>query len=205
MLEFFSITGFILLVAMAPGADFAIVVRNSLLFPRAQAMATAMGIGASLVVHTTYSLAGLAIAISKSLLLFTIIKYVGAAYLTWLGIKTLLEKKSGPALAAASSYQPITMFQAFRQGFFCNLLNPKAPIFFIAFYSVIIPTTSDFSTKLLYGAESVVVITAWFVALSMAITWPVVKNAISRAQNYISKALGGMMVFFGVKLALLSR
>ena len=205
MLEFLSITGFILLVAMAPGADFAIIVRNSLLYPRGQAVATALGIGASLIVHTTYSLAGLAIAISKSLMLFTIIKYVGAAYLTWLGIKTILEKNKTQEDFSSPDYTPITMAQAFGQGFLCNLLNPKAPIFFIAFYSVIIPAKSAFSTKLFYGAESVLVITAWFVALSMAITWPVVKNHISKAQNYISKALGGVMVFFGIRLAFLSR
>lgn len=202
MLEFIGITSFILLVAITPGADFAIIVRNSILYSRISALFTALGIGASLVVHTTYSLMGLALLISKSILFFSIIKYLGAIYLCYLGIKSIFAKEREETISEVGNQPRLRKWQAFQQGFLCNLLNPKAPLFFIAFYSVVIPAESNHLVKLLYGIESIVLITLWFALLSLIISQQQVKDFFSKSKQYITKALGGAMLFFGLKLAL---
>ncbi len=202
MIEFIGITGFILLVAISPGADFALVVKNSLLYSRISACFTALGIGGSLIVHTTYSLMGLALVISKSLLFFTIIKYLGAAYLCYIGIKSIMEKEDKKNDSYLITKQKMKNWKAFQQGFLCNLLNPKAPLFFISFYSVIIPVESNQLIKLLYGVESVVLITLWFVLLSIIISHKRVKSFFRRSRIYLTRLLGGVMIFFGIRLAL---
>lgn len=202
MIEFVGITGFILLVAISPGADFALIVRNSVLYSRVTGCFTALGIGGSLILHTTYSLMGLALVISKSILIFSIIKYLGATYLCYLGIKSILSKESEYDDSNLVRKKQIKNWQAFQQGFLCNLLNPKAPMFFISFYSVIIPTESNQIMKLLYGIESILLITLWFILLSIIISNKNVKAFFQKSKSYITKALGGAMLFFGVKLAL---
>ncbi|MCB2218709.1 LysE family transporter [Desulfofustis glycolicus] len=204
MLEFIGITSFILLVAISPGADFAIIVRNSILYSRTTALFTALGIGGSLVAHTTYSLMGLALLISKSIFIFCILKYLGAMYLCYLGIKSIFSKESEDTISEIDHKKKLLKWQAFQQGFLCNLLNPKAPLFFISFYSVVIPTESDQLVKLLYGIESIVLITLWFVLLSVIISQKLVKEFFSKSKQFINKALGSAMLFFGVKLAFTS-
>jgi threonine/homoserine/homoserine lactone efflux protein len=90
MHEFFAVTLFMLLAAMAPGPDFAMVVRNAILYSRRAACFTALGIGAGLGVHTLYSVLGLAVVIAGSATLFGVIKYAGAAYLCYLGVRSIM-------------------------------------------------------------------------------------------------------------------
>ena len=140
--------------------------------------------------------------ISKSLLFFTIIKYLGAAYLCYLGIKSIMEKEDKVNDDIFMAKRTMRNWIAFQQGFLCNLLNPKAPLFFISFYSVILPAESNQLVKLLYGIESVILITLWFILLSIIISNKRVKTFFRKSKIYLTKILGGVMIFFGVKLAL---
>src|SRR5690242_773964 len=92
-MEFLAITLLIVLAAISPGPDFALVVKNSLAYKRTAGIYTALGVSCSLGIHATYSILGLAIIISKSLLLFSLIKYLGAAYLIYIGAQSLLAKR----------------------------------------------------------------------------------------------------------------
>jgi RhtB (resistance to homoserine/threonine) family protein len=205
MLEFLGVTLFILLAAMAPGADFAMVMRNSMLYSRRSACLTALGVGASMLVHTSYSLLGLAVLISQSVALFTAVKYAGAAYLCWLGWQSLRSGGGAACSASVDSRPDIHPWRAFRQGFFCNLLNPKAPLFFIAFYSVVVPAAAPLGVRALYGLECAFVVGGWFVLLAVLATHAPIKQGLGRAQRWISRALGGAMLYFGIRLALAQR
>src|SRR6266540_3804044 len=125
--QLFSIGFVMLLSAMLPGPDFAIVTKNTLLHSRRAGIFTTVGITAAIAIHMTYCLLGLAIVIAHSLWLFNAIKLIGAAYLIYLGIKSLLSKPtSAPSIAARTQHKKdISIGTAFRQGFLCNLLNPK--------------------------------------------------------------------------------
>lgn len=202
MLEFLGVTLFILLAAMAPGADFAMVMRNSMLYSRRSACFTALGIGASMLVHTSYSLLGLAVLISQSVTLFTIVKYAGAAYLCWLGWQSLRSGQTTLPKAEQVQLSDITPVRAFRQGLLCNLLNPKAPLFFIAFYSVVVPSGSPLGVRALYGLECAFVVGGWFVLLALVATHAPIKQGLGRVQRGLSRAFGGAMLYFGIRLAL---
>ena len=111
MLEFMTISLIITLAVMSPGPDFAIVSRNALRYSQKTGLFTAMGIACGSLFHASYCILGFAIVISKSILLFNIIKYIGASYLIYIGIKGLLEKKTSSNIEAQKSNAEISAFQ----------------------------------------------------------------------------------------------
>src|SRR5471030_649289 len=74
---------------VSPGPDFLLVTKNALLYPRRQALATALGVVSGCLFHASYCILGLAFIITQSIMLYTTIKYAGACYLIYLGIKGL--------------------------------------------------------------------------------------------------------------------
>ncbi|WP_077216996.1 LysE family transporter [Piscirickettsia litoralis] len=91
MVEYYTIALIALLAAVSPGPDFVIVAKNALLYDRRSGVMTSVGAG--VLVHSFYCVLGLAVVISQSLLLFSLIKYLGAAYLIYLGVKSLFSEK----------------------------------------------------------------------------------------------------------------
>src|SRR5579863_5423615 len=94
MIEFLTISTIITLAVISPGPDFALVSRNALRYSQKVGIMTSLGTGSGALFHATYCILGFAIIISQSVLLFNVIKYLGAAYLIYLGGKGLLEKKT---------------------------------------------------------------------------------------------------------------
>lgn len=94
-------------------------------------IATGAGITAGDIVHTLLAVVGISAIIATSAVLFSIIKYLGAAYLIYLGIKAIIEK--APTSLDGKGQMPITAPQAFRQAILAEMLNPKTALFFLAF------------------------------------------------------------------------
>ena len=113
MTEFFTITLIIILAAISPGPDFAMVVKNALSRNRMSGIFTALGVSFSMVIHSTYCILGLAIVISQSLLLFSIVKYIGAAYLIYIGTKSLLAKRSELEIQEQTNHARLEAYQGF--------------------------------------------------------------------------------------------
>ena len=93
-------------------------------------IATGAGIAAGDVIHTVMAIVGISAIIAASALLFSIIKYLGAGYLLYLGIRAILEKNP---TAIGTGALPITVTHAFRQAVLAEVLNPKTALFFLAF------------------------------------------------------------------------
>ena len=93
-------------------------------------IATGMGIAVGDLFHTSFAIVGISAIIATSATLFTLIKYIGAAYLVYLGIRAMLEKTS---LEAATNKQSMTATKAFYQAILIEVLNPKTALFFLAF------------------------------------------------------------------------
>jgi threonine/homoserine/homoserine lactone efflux protein len=110
------------IVVVTPGVDMALVTKNALLHGRRAARATALGVNLGIFLWTLAAALGLAAVISASAEAFTAIKLAGAAYLVYLGLRTLLGSHQPVAVVARGS--------AFRQGLASNLLNPKIAVFF---------------------------------------------------------------------------
>ncbi len=204
-MELIAITIFIILAAISPGPDFAIVTKNSLCYSRRAGIFTAAGVSASLIFHASYCLLGLALIISKSLLLFSVIKYIGAGYLIYLGIKGLIAKRSEQVHYAATRARYFSPLRAFTQGFLCNALNPKAILFLLAFFTLIIKPGTPIYWQIIYTLEIAIIHLIWFSLLAIFLTHKIVQHKLSVVQHAITKVLGGFLVACGVRVALLTQ
>ncbi len=200
--QFFTIGMLMLFSAMLPGPDFALVTKNTILHSRRSGIFTSIGIGAAILVHITYCSLGLAIVISNSILLFNVIKYIGASYLIYLGITSLLSKQNKPLISENRvRATEISNFVSFRQGFLCNLLNPKATLFFLALFTVIINPETPAIGLVIYAIEMFIIIVGWFCSLTLILSHPRVAHLLEKAEKYIAKILGVFLIGFGVALA----
>lgn len=134
--EFIAVLTITVLTIITPGPDFFIVVRNSLTFSKRSGIFTTLGVASAVWVHIIYTLAGIGIILSKSILLFSIIKYLGAAYLIYLGWTCLRSKRMNSQQYTDNIEKvEISDFTSFKTGFINNALNPKATFFFKLVYS----------------------------------------------------------------------
>jgi RhtB (resistance to homoserine/threonine) family protein len=203
MAAFFAITFLIILAAISPGPDFVLVTKNALQYSRKSGVFTALGVSCSLLIHASYCLLGLGIIISKSLLLFSIIKYIGATYLIYIGIKSLLAKRDAHTLNAKHLTTSITAWQAFRQGLLCNLLNPKAIMFLLAFFTVILNPSMPLTQQIAFGIEIALIHFIWFSLLAILITHRKIKTGLNKIQYYFVKVMGVALIAFGARIATL--
>ena len=193
-----------MLAAISPGPDFAMVAKNSIMHSRRIGIYTAAGVSSSLLIHSVYCILGLALIISKSLLVFSIIKYCGAVYLIYIGIKSLMVKREEINVQSISSIKAITGRQAFMQGLLCNLLNPKAIMFLLAFFTIVVGPGNSLLSEMGYGVEIAVIHMIWFSSLAYMLTHSYVAAKLNRIQFYIVKVMGAVLVAFGIRVAMLS-
>lgn len=204
MQEFLIVAGVHLLAVMSPGPDFVMMLRNSLIYSRKTALFSAVGLGLGILVHVTYSLFGIALIISQSLLLFNIIKYIGAAYLIYIGVQSLRSKKmrQDPAIVVKDKEKDISPFHAVRIGFLTNVLNPKATLFFLALFTQVIDPSTSLIIKVAYGLEMSIVTALWFSVVAVFMTQPIVRNRFIGVKHYIERFFGAILIGLGIKVAL---
>lgn len=187
---------------ISPGPDFIMAVRNSLRYSRKTGIYTAVGFGAGIAVHILYCAVGLAFIISKSILIFSIIKYLGAAYLIYIGIKSVLSKSEKLQIGAIQKEADITPFQAIKIGFLTNVLNPKATLFYLGLFTFVIsPQTA---TLIILSASIIMIATiiAWFSLVAIFFTNSHIRGIYQKFQTAINKTLGGFLILLGINIAL---
>lgn len=193
------------LAAMSPGPDFVMAVRNSLNYSRRTGIFTGIGIGLGISVHIIYCAAGIGYLISQSLPLFTVIKYLGALYLAYIGVKSFLAKGSKIEITQQRELTDITRFQAIRTGFLTNVLNPKATMFFLGLFTFVIK--GNIPNYVVFIIAIIMILTAisWFTLVALFFTQPRVQKVFFRFEGVINKVFGGLLILLGIKIALTSR
>ncbi len=197
-----TIVGIHLLALISPGPDFIMLVKNSLTYSRKTGIYTAVGFALGIMVHIFYCLAGLAILISKSILVFNIIKLLGAGYLMYIGIMAIISKSSKLDIKKTKQKTDISPLKAIKIGFITNVLNPKATLFFLSLFTMIIsPETPNFALGI---AIFFMLINQflWFALVAIFFTQKKVQNVFSKFHKIFDKILGGLLVALGLKIAL---
>lgn len=199
--QLLTITIIQLLAIMSPGPDFAIICRNSLVYSRRTGLYSALGISLGIIVHVTYTLVGIGLIISRSIVLFSAIKFLGAAYLIYIGYKSL-KAKPNVKIDSIKSKQDLSRLQAIKIGFITNILNPKVTLFFFSLFTQVISPNTSASLRALYGLQMFVFTLGWFSLLAVIISHPVIKNRFLSVSHYIEKTMGVILIALGVKVAL---
>jgi RhtB (resistance to homoserine/threonine) family protein len=190
-----------LIAVVTPGPDFALTLRNSLAYSRRAGVYTAIGVGAGNLVHATYSLIGIGAVISKSILLFNVLKWVGAAYLIYIGIKSLRARKSVASTEGIERQRDIRRLTAFRIGFLGNLLNPKATLFFLALFTQIVHPQTPMAMQVVYGITAAVLALIWFALVAVVISQQAFKNRILSFSHWLERLTGAILITLGLRLA----
>lgn len=190
------------LAVISPGPDFVMIVRNSLLYSRRSGMWCAVGLGLGILVHVAYSLVGIAVIISQSIVLFNIIKYLGAAYLLYIGYKSLTSKASKLDVNAESTHHNLAPMKAVKTGFLTNVTNPKVTLFFLSLFTLVVSPTTPLWVKLFMGAEMGIVTTLWFMFVAYIVSHHLVKDRVGKVQHFAEKFIGVVLIGLGIKVAL---
>ena len=197
-----------LLLNITPGPDTAFIVGRSVQLGWRGGALAAIGISAGCLVHVFACAAGLSALLAASSAAFTAVKWLGAAYLCFIGLKMLLSRPGspGPSEETRNAEDAISLRRVFWQGALTNVLNPKVALFFLAFLPQFVTAESAHKALafLLLGAIFIFNGTLWClgVAAFAARTAHRVRQS-GRAMAWINRALGGMFVYLGARLALL--
>ena len=203
--ETFLLTG--ILLNLTPGNDTVFILSKSIGQGRKAGIISALGIATGSAVHTVLAAFGLSLIIAKSILLFNIIKYAGAAYLLYVGFKMITDK-SGFANQQIDQETSVNYNTIYRDAIVTNLLNPKVALFFISFLPQFIDPASGNSTLgfLLLGATFITTGITWCMILAVfaaAIFSSLKKNM--KLSIIINKICGATLIGLGIKVALTDR
>lgn len=206
MSAFLAIAVIHLLAVASPGPDFLIVTRSALTYSRKTGIWTALGVALGILVHVAYCLLGIGIVISQSIVLFNTIKYIGAAYLIYIGWLALTQKPTVKADAQhAKEIQDISAWNAVKIGFLTNALNPKASIFFLALFTQVIDPATPLLTQMGYGLYLGIATFVWFAGLATVLSVGAIRRNFKKIQLKAERVMGGMLILLGLKVALSSR
>jgi threonine/homoserine/homoserine lactone efflux protein len=194
-----------LLAAASPGPDFAYVIRQSLVHGREAGLRASVGIALGLSIHIVYSAAGLAAVVAHSAHGMTVIKLVGGSYLLYLGIKGLRGSAGGAGSGEVTQNMPASPMRQVAGGFFCNALNPKAPIYFLALFTVVLQPGLPLPTLLAYGTWIMLLQWLWFSLVALLFAHHALRDRLFAARRWIDRAFGTAMLALGARVLATAR
>lgn len=200
---FFVVTATIFTIT--PGMDTLFVLNKSISQGRREAVYSALGIMAGVLVHILLATFGLSAVVEKSPMIFSIIKYLGAVYLAFLGVKALRSHQN--PLDVEHSVEPMAhqgMWRHFREGLFSNILNPKVALFFLSFFPQFIKKEAMDSLMpyFILGAIILIIGLLWFVLLAyFAAIFSQKFKENPKISIWISRLSGVIFILMGIKVA----
>lgn len=189
------------LALFSPGPDFAMILKQSITYGKRSSIIASLGIGLGISVHIIYTLLGIGLIISKSIVLYSIIKYLGAFYLIYIGWQSL--KSSGLHLDKQKNiaHEKISDKKSFLRGFLCNALNPKATLFFISMFTVVISPETPMLVQGFYGVFAMIMTTIWFVTLSLILSKNSVRKFFNSFGQSFDRVTGIILITLGISIA----
>lgn len=194
-----------LIAVASPGPDFALIVKNSIGKGRKAGLASSAGIALAAGLHVIFVLTGISLLVTKFPPLFYAIQYGGAAYLIYIGIKSLGAKAckiETNKISDQTQSKQIKYLPYFVQGFVTNALNPKAWIYFTAIFSQFINLETPPQVLFFYWIIIMFIQIGWFSGMAFFLTHPVIRKRFMTISHWIERICGGLLVALGLKLAL---
>lgn len=204
--EFLSIAVIHFLAVASPGPDFAVVLKQSIQKGRTAAIYTSIGVGTGILLHVSYSLLGLSILISTTPWLYDLLLYLAAAYLCWIGFMALRSKQienrevDEGTIKNQCAITKVEMVKCFTVGFLTNGLNPKASLFFLSVFTVVISAQTSFESKVVYGLYMALATGLWFSFLSVIISNSKIKRIYISNAYLLDKVMGAVLILMAIML-----
>jgi threonine/homoserine/homoserine lactone efflux protein len=194
-----------LLLNLTPGPDVVYIVTNALRSGARSGVIAALGITAGCFVHIFAAALGVSALLAASATAFTVLKWMGAAYLLWVGFRMLASRAPAAFEAQRDGTPNRSLREIFLQGFWTNALNPKVALFFLAFLPQFIAPGMEHKTLaflllgLLFNFNGLWVNIGW----ALAAAWLASRvGAVRRGMHWLERIAGTVFIAFGLKLAL---
>ena len=194
-----------LVVIVAPGPDNILVLTRGVTLGRKAALVSAAGASVGLVTHSLFAAAGLSVLLARSAVAFSVVKYVGAAYLIYLGVRALLDRES---FVLAEGRPRVGLRSVFAQAVASNVLNPKIAVFFLAYLPQFADANAGSTALQLLALGLTFALLTWMIFSAIALfsgtlgVWLRTRPKIAGGLGWIT---GGVLVGLGLRLAFAER
>ncbi|EGU35664.1 LysE family translocator [Vibrio scophthalmi] len=198
-----AFAGIVFFLAIIPGPNALLILYTSLTQGKRFAVVNTLGVSVGFLVHAFISAQGLSLLLSQSAMAFSIFKWLGVAYLFWLGINNVKAALNQSELKIDPKKSTLTpsLSSSFIKGLLTNLLNPKIVLFYLSIFPQFVSPQHILEQSMLLGLTQAMVVSSWFLVvilfaskLKAMLTTP----KVTKWLNYVS---GGLFVSFGVSLA----
>ena len=203
--EFITIAIAHLIAVASPGPDFAIVLKHSINYGRSIAIVTSIGVGTAILLHVTYALAGIGLFINSTPWVYDLLLIIASLFLIYLGSGAI--RSPAPATHEADtnneglgnntqlpSQAELTNKRAFIIGFMTNGLNPKATLFFLSLFTVVISSETPLFIQGAYGLYLAVATACWFCFLSFLLTQRKVREVFVKRGYIFDRIMGWVLI-----------
>jgi threonine/homoserine/homoserine lactone efflux protein len=197
--------GAVVVLVIIPGPDMAYMLARTIAQGRTAGFLAAAGINAGGYVHVFASIIGLTAILAASSVAFTVMKWIGALYLMWIGLRALTTKATALDIGSGTP-KHLPKRQIFWQGFLSDVLNPKVAVFFLAF----LPQFVDMNHQSMSVTQQLLVlgVTCNVVAICINLVLVCIAGAMTkrlrnsqRLASWLQKAMGSLFIWLGVRLA----
>lgn len=195
------------ILAITPGPGIAYVVARTVAGGRREGLASCLGTGVGGLVHVLAAALGLSLVIAQSAMAFNLVKYLGAAYLVYLGVRMLLRKDEAFSMTSAATVSPQGARRAFFEGIMVEALNVKTALFFLAFLPQFVSTSQPMAAQLALLGTVCVVLNTLVDVVAVFAADRLLKSDAARATRarLLTRASGVTMLALGAYLALARR
>lgn len=197
-----SLLGVCLLGAISPGPSLAVVLNNTVAGGRGAGLVCALAHGLAVGLYALVTVAGLALLIARSPLLYTGLQLAGAGYLGYLGIRNLRNRAGAPPMPTAESAAGVAHASAASSGFLVAFLNPKLAIFMLALFSQFLPPEPDIATHALMVATVTLTDALWYALVALVIATGPVLQRLQRSARVVDRVFGVLLIGLGLTVAL---
>lgn len=184
----------------SPGPDFAMVVRQTLAHGRRVGVLTALGIGSGILFHVAWAMFGLQWMVERIPELLALLRYGGAAFLFWMGLKAVRARPATAGSAQRGGECPPARTRAYLVGLATNLLNPKAVLFFVALCSTVVTASASPALRLALGLWMGLATAAWFSFVALTVGHAAIRIRLAAYAWRIDQAMG--VILIGIAVAL---
>lgn len=190
-----------ILGALSPGPSLALVIKNTLSGGHSQGYATAISHGLGVALYAAITATGIGIIIIQSPILYAIIKYSGAAFLLYLGIKSLLSKKANLSLSEDQQLNK-NKVNGWRDGFLVAFLNPKLAIFFLALFSQFVDANASWQQNAIMTATVGIIDGTWYCLVTYTISRGAIINTLRTNSHIVDKIAGSFLILLAARVVL---
>ena len=198
--EFLSLALAHFLAVASPGPDFAIVMKHSISYGKRVALVTSVGIGMAIFIHVAYSLLGIGLIIHSTAWLYDLLIILAAGFLFYIGFGAIRASASTAPSTVNKANNDMSNKKAFYLGFLTNGLNPKATLFFLSLFTVLVKAETPMLIKGLYGVYLALATMVWFCFLSLVLSKDKVRRLFQRQGHWFDRVMGLVLILLAARI-----